>query len=157
MASQWWGSILWRVGARTSPTCRAPAPCRCSGYQCNSDRSFSAYSWWPTYPPSSWTSSTRPPTTCPGSPSMTWWSRWTSPAWWSWPPSTSRCPPPSPAHPTSSLWRAGCSLTSLTPFWLFWSTLPSRQAFQSYSFCAIKTSCFLETCSAGGLQYCQEI
>ena len=49
-----------------------------------------ASSWRPTFPPSSWTWSTRPPTTSPGTPSTTWSTPSTSPAWWSSPPSTSQ-------------------------------------------------------------------
>ena len=43
-----------------------------------------------------------------------WYSSSTSPPWWCWPPSTSRCPPASPALRTSSRWRSGSSSTSPT-------------------------------------------
>ena len=79
--------------------------------------SSSASSWWPTCPPSSWTSSTRPPSTFLETPSLTWSTWLTSPAWWSWPPSTCLCPPHSPAPLRSNLWRLGFSSTWATHSW----------------------------------------
>ena len=72
-----------------------------------------ASSWWPTSLPSWWTSSTNWPTISEETASMTWLWRWTSQAWWCWPPSTCQCPPPSPAPLLSNLWRCGYSSTWL--------------------------------------------